>query len=582
MTPPNPAQNHNKQAIQRSGRTASVLMICLTLGLLLVLGRVAQLTIDPNPAIIDRLITQHRERTLDASRGGLIDRRGRPLAITRVGYRIFVDPLLIQDRSTFSHTAARALGLTPESIDLLIDQRPESRYIVIDRDPPPFRVEAAKQLNLNGLALDPYLKREYPLGDLAGQLIGFVGVDGEGLEGIERLFEQMLGSNAGTYHATVDARRRQLWVEPQAFQPHQDGNNVRLTIDATIQAIAEKHLLAAVEQFNAASGQLVVMDPWSGDLLAVAHAPLFDPNHFSKATQDQRRLRVVTDVFEPGSILKPLVWAALTDANAATPHEIIDCEEDGVYVSPRGRVLRDDKPHGEITWEQVLITSSNIGMAIVAQRVSLAELHQTIRSFGFGQPTGSGFPLETHGIVHPLRRWNHYSQTSIPMGHELSVTGLQMIRAFATLANDGQLVRPRFVLDGRPVEAEPVLTPEMALYVRSVLDRAVTEGTGRHAKSQRYRIFGKTGTAELPNLEEGGYHTDRYVSSFVAGAPTAQPRLVVACFIHDPDRSIGHYGGTVAAPAVRAVVEESLAYLGVQPRDQLRTDNTPRVAISSP
>ncbi|MEQ9455537.1 MAG: penicillin-binding protein 2 [Phycisphaeraceae bacterium] len=567
----------------RAGRVGLVLLLLLTFGLLGVLGRVAQLTMEPDPLITERLTLQQRERTLDASRGGLVDRRGRPLAITRQGYRVFVDSLLIDDPLTFAPRVAEALGLDAVAIDRLLGERENSRYIVIDPDPPAYRIEAVRSLGMNGLALDPYLRRIYPLGELGGQLIGFVGVDGDGLEGIERLHERSLVAKAGTYHATVDARRRQLWVERDAFELQQDGQTVRLTIDATIQAIAERHLLAAVEQYRAASGQLVVMDPWSGDLLAVAHAPLFDPNHYRHSTPEQRRLRVVTDVFEPGSILKPLIWAMLTDKGAATPHEIIDCETDGVYVSPKGRVLRDDKPHGSITWEQVLITSSNIGMAIVAQRVPMRDLHETVRRLGFGEATQSGFPLEAEGVVHPLRRWNHYSQTSIPMGHEISVTGLQMVRAFATLANDGLLVRPRLVLDGSEVRSERVMSAEMARYVRSVLDRAVSEGTGRKAQSERYRLFGKTGTAQLPNLEEGGYYQNRYVSSFIAGAPTLEPRLIVACFIHDPDRSVGHYGGTVAAPAVRAVMEESLAYLGVATRGELRAmPSPPRVARSLP
>lgn len=567
----------------RAGWVGTVLMIMISLGLLAVLGRIVQLTTNPDPAIVERMALQERDRVLDAGRGGLVDRRGRPLAITQTGYRLFVDPLLIDDPLTFAPVVGHALGLDPVAIDRLLTEREGSRYIVIDRDPPEYRLQAARDLKLNGLVIEPYLKRTYPLASLAGQVIGFVGMDGQGLEGIERLYEQQLESQPGHFRTTVDARRRQLWVEPEEFVPHQDGRTVRLAMDATIQAIAERHLVEAVERYQARSGQMIVMDPWSGDLLAVAQAPLFDPNHFTDSSQDQRRLRVVTDVFEPGSILKPLIWAALTDSGAARPTEMIDCGEQGYYVSPKGRTLRDDKPHGTINWEEVLITSSNIGMAIVAQRVSSEKLYNSVVKFGFGKPTDSGFPLEAQGILHPLRRWNHYSQTSIPMGHEISVTALQMTRAFASLANDGNLVRPRLVLDNTPVQQERVLTPEMARYVRSVLDRVVTEGTGHKARSEQYRLFGKTGTAQLPNLEEGGYYQHRYVSSFIAGAPTNTPRLVIGCFIHDPDRSIGHYGGTVAAPAVRDTMEEALAYLGVQPRDNLRADDhVQRVASTTP
>jgi cell division protein FtsI (penicillin-binding protein 3) len=304
----------------------------------------------------------------------------------------------------------------------------------------------------------------------------------------------------------------------------------------------------------------------------MANHPSFDPSQSGRLPADQRRNRAVTDVFEPGSILKPFVWSALSELTVARPQEQIDCTEAGYWVTPYGRVLRDAHGKGTLNWNEVLIQSSNIGMAKVAERVTPLQLHDIVGSFGFGQPTGSGLPGEVSGLVHPLAKWTKYSQSSVPMGQEIGVTALQITRAFCTFANGGMLVTPK--VEMAPPSEPPaqiqlrVLSPETAAHTREILRRAVAEGTGRKADSKLYEIFGKTGTAQLPDFDNGGYHQDRYVSSFMGAAPFQQPRLVIGCFIHQPDKRIGHYGGTVAAPAAKKVLEETLLYLGVPPKSQ--------------
>jgi len=558
-----------------------VMIIIVTVALVGLLGRVVQLQTAPQQRIADKVGSQRSTAKLPGRRGTILDRRGRALATTRVARRLFVDPVLIVDHSSFSEKVGYGLGYDPVDIELAIAARPKSRYVVLDRRLNDQRLQRLENLNLPGLATEPVLVRDYPHGTIAGQLLGFVGVDGKGLEGLERLDEKRLASEPGFVRYLRDARGRALWVEADQYHRPTDGQSLRLSIDAVIQSIAQTALAQAIEQYHADSGQLVVMDPATGEILAMANYPTFDPATFNTSKPDERRNRAVTDVLEPGSIFKPIIWSAATQLGAADPNEIIDTTTTGVYRTSKGRRLHDASPHGRITWDEVLMYSSNIGMAIVAERVGAEKLHEAVTRFGFGKPTGSGLPGEVGGVVHPLKKWTHYSVTSVPMGQEISVTPLQMVRAFCAIANGGVLLPPTILpADSLPTPGgRRVLQARIADYTRSVLRRQVTEGGGRKANSKLYDLFGKTGTAQLPDFKQGGYHQDQYVSSFIGGAPADAPRLVVGCFITKPDKSIGHYGGTVSAPAVMKVIEQSLLYLGVPPNGETTT-HTDYLALS--
>lgn len=545
-----------------------VMIILVTVVLLGLLGRVVQLQTRPEVRLAAKIGSQQSTKTLPGRRGTILDRKGRVLATTRMAQKLFVDPVLIADRSSFSEKAGYGLGYNPVDIELAMAARPKSRYIVLDKRMDDQRLEQLKQLDLPGLATDPILIRDYPQGQLAGQLIGFVGADGKGLEGLEQVNNQRLTAIDGKVRYQRDARGRALWVQSGNYKKPIDGENLRLSIDIVIQSFAEESLAQAVQEYNAESGQLVVMDPHTGEVLAMANYPSFDPTSYSQSKPEMWRNRVVTDVFEPGSIFKPILWAAMTQLGAADPNEKIDTTTTGVHRTSKGRRLRDAKPHGVLTWDEVLIYSSNIGMAIVAERVGAEKLRDAMVRFGFGTPTGSGLPGEIGGVVHPLKKWTHYSVTSVPMGQEVSVTPLQMIRAFSAIANGGVLLTPTVtpVLGPGSKLTPPgqrVLDQRVADYTRSVMRRQVLEGGGQKANSKLYDLFGKTGTAQLPNFKQGGYYQDQYVSSFIAGAPLDSPKLVVGCFIHKPDKKVGHYGGTVSGPAVMQVMEQSLMYMGV-------------------
>ncbi|BAM04309.1 peptidoglycan D,D-transpeptidase FtsI family protein [Phycisphaera mikurensis] len=555
------------------------LMVLMSLALVALLGRVAQLQRTPDPRVLRVLDQQQTAGVLLARRGPLVDRRGRTLAETRVAWRLFVDPRLVEDHGIFSETLTRRVGLDPVEVERAMHRRPDSRYVIVAPRLAPAQLAAARSLasELRAVALEPYLVRDYPRGTTAGQVVGFTNSEGVGLEGMEAAAHAKLAARAGRATLLRDAGRRPLWLvdasagagEPAAYDTPADGRAVRLTLDLSLQEMAEDELDRQVAAFGAGSGQLVVLDPRNGDVLALAMWPRFDPAAAGTTRPEDRRNRVVADVFEPGSVMKPLVWAAATEAGAARREEVIDCTEKGWWKPERGPVLKDSHPNGKLSWDEVLIQSSNIGIAKVAERMGAEEVDRVLRAHGLGRPTGSGLPGELGGILRPVAGWSGTDLTRIPIGQAVAVTPLQMVVAYTPLANDGRLVPPRMVTPTGPDERRSaeierrVLSPETAAATRGVLRRVMAEGTGRRADSDRWPVFGKTGTAQLPDLVKGGYKPGGYVATFIGGAPADAPRLLVGCFIHEPDVEIGYYGGSVAAPAATRFMERALAYLGV-------------------
>lgn len=554
--------------LDRSLLVARVVVVLISLVLLALLGRVAQLQskrFDGVQRLAETAGARQSTVDLQARRGALLDRQGRTLAVSRRGYRLFVDPQLIDDPDRFALDLAHAIGDDPARIDQLIGVRADRRYVVIDRLLDDDQVDAVRDLDRRAVGLEPRLVRHYPQGSLAGQLIGFVGAEHRGLEGMEYLLDARLRGEPGRLHFWRDARRRPVWVEQTGFTAADHGVDVRLSIDSVIQRITEQQLAAAAEHFHARAAQAVVMHATSGQVLALANWPRFDPRAGGRIDPDARRNRAVTDPYEPGSIFKPFVHAAATEAGVVAPDERIDCTEAGFFVTSGGRRLRDARGHGVVSWDRVLIESSNIGMALIGERLGAQRLHDAVRRFGFGAATGVGLPGESAGIVNPLRQWNHYSVTSVPMGQEIAVTPLQMVRAFSAFANRGLMVSPSILAAHRDTPLyQRVLDPEVADHTRRVLRRVIADdhGTGRRARSDRYRIWGKTGTAQVPDRVNGGYKDNAYTASFVCGAPLRRPQLIVVVVVHEPDPEIGYYGGLVAAPVAKRIVEHSLEYLG--------------------
>jgi cell division protein FtsI (penicillin-binding protein 3) len=577
---------------RRARRTLAVgrsIMAVLTVAMLGLLGRVVQLQARPSPMIAELRDTQMSTAELAAMRGAMTDRSGRILAATRVAHRLFCDPLFIQDRSTFIETIAYTLDYSPEEMvemEIRMSGRSGTRYVLLDDRMTDEQVARYHEADIPGIYLEPVVVRDYPQGALAGTLIGFVGREGDGLEGLERHWEDRLHATAGRYEYLRDSRRRAMWLEGGTYEPYRDGENVRLSIDAVIQGIAERELAKAILAYTPEqdpddpdyfeiTGQLIVMQPHTGEVLAIATYPSYNPNDFQAVEDAQRRNRPITDVFEPGSIFKPFVWAGLTEMGAARPDELVDTSAGGYWVMPNGRTLRDASPHGICSWHDVLVYSSNIGMARIALRRDVQDVYDIMTSFGFGERTGIDLPGEVRGLLtmHDNAGARSYSHGSWPMGQEVGTTGIQLVRAMSVLANGGVMVTPRIEALNPYLEDEqgPGVIPQRVVSeqtARATLDAmraavANPHGTGRKANSPYYDIFGKTGTAQLPDFVNGGYMEDGFASSFLGGAPADSPRLVVGCFVIGTKRDPEHYGGIVSAPAVRNVIEQSLLYLGV-------------------
>ena len=568
--------------------------------------RVAHLKIVPPPELDTTLGSRTSTTRELASRGRILDRRGRVLATTTVGHKLFADPALIWERGwrriregmardpevvvttdpfeDVSDALGQVIDMPPSAIRQRLREKAESRYLVLDTDLSDHELDGVRTLDLDGVGTEQKLVRHYPHAPVASQLVGRTNIDQQGLSGMELMQERALSPSTGKLTFLRDARRNALHIDEDAYIPPRPGRDVRLTIDLVIQEIAERRLAKAVNQYNAGGGRIVVVDPQTGDVLAMADILRKRPG-WAEVSEDKDRARdpalgrnrCVTDAYEPGSTFKPFVWATATELGVYDPSTRLPTPKDGPYRTAFGRAIRDVHYYGTVDWKTVLVKSLNSGMAMAAERMTFDQMRGgVVDRFGFGHRTGVGLPGEEEGLITPAGKWTKWTQTSVAMGHEIGVTPVQMARAFSAFCTDGSIPTLRLVLpaddEGSPSAPPrtPVLPEPVALVAREAMERVLSEGTGRKAQSATYRMFGKSGTAQLPKPKgQGrGYYEDRYVSSFIAGAPLANPRLVVLCVIDDPDRRKGHFGGSIAGPVVRDVIDESLNYLGVKP-DQL-------------
>lgn len=564
---------------------SGVVVSCMIVLFVVVLGRVATLQVSP-PKQLGQFAPRVTSISAELSRrGDILDRRGRVLATSRIGYRLFADPKLV-DAANLDRVAAEvagALGLETSEIYQPIAERSSTRFaplveVLTDAQ---YEIARSRLPQWKGFGVLPVLVRENPYGGLAASLIGRVGYDHTGLSGFEGLFNRALSNRDGQLKYLRDNQRRALWIDPVDYVPASDGNNIRLSIDIEIQRIAEEELARKVDEVRANAGRAVVVDPRTGEVLAVAEVirpprPGVEPYldvHESMQPADLARVRSATDPWEPGSIFKPFVWAVATESGIARRNEVIDTHDGAWRVA--GGIIHDTFPYRSLTWDAVLVKSSNIGMSTVALRMSRAQLESVFSRFGFSASTACGLPGEHSGL--PPRGWSTMTQTNISFGQGVAVTPLQMVRAFCAFARDGTLpmLTIRSVHDMAGLRAtieQRAVSENTALVTRQILRRVMWDGTGKLAnEGAQYRMFGKSGTAQM-HKKKGGYYDDRYLISMIAGAPLDDPVLVVLVNIEDPDREISHLGGRVCGPVVRDIMNRSLAYLGI-PSDLAKDAN---------
>ena len=552
-----------------AGRTRLVAFVLLA-GLLAVAGRCFAI----QGISRDRLISlasrqQVHTETLPARPGDIVDTQGRILATSVMSESLFLDPARVEKPRETAEKLAAVLDLDADRIAQRLSRNRKRRFLWVKRRLSEDQVEAVEALSL---ASESYgFRREflrcYPQGRLATQVIGFRDIDGNGHGGIEQSHNAVLCGVDGTRRVVRDAHGRALTILEQQTRLPKAGQTVRLSLDTVIENYTEEVLDELVEQWKPKSACAVVMDPNTGGILAMASWPTFDPNSLENVRDDAWTNRVITDIYEPGSTLKPMIVAAAVDEGVLRPDETLFCEN-GVYLMGR-RVLHDHHPFGNLSIADVVIRSSNIGMAKIGERLGNPGLFEALRRFGFGRPTGVQLPAEESGMLLPLGRWTSYSTGSVPMGQEVAVTPLQLASAYCILANGGRRVRPYVVESSdRTAASSPqrVVTTQTARWILETVLRGVVEsprGTGWRARLEYYDVFGKSGTAQKVDPVTGGYSHRLHVSSFVAGGPVENPRVLVLVMVNEPGVGKTHYGGTVAAPSAREILRRTLLYLRV-------------------
>jgi cell division protein FtsI/penicillin-binding protein 2 len=508
--------------------------------------------------------SQHREVVaLPAPRGTLYDRKGVQLAIGEPATTVYADPRRVRDARATALAAARDLGVDPS---LLYDElRDRSRgFVYLERKADPERAARLARRKLAGVGFYPEERRSYPQGSLAAQVLGFAGVDNHGLAGLELELDKPLAGRAG--HQTIVKDPFGRVIDVVSSTPEHPGRDVFLTLDHTLQANVEERLRQAVRQWRAKGATAIVLEPRSGDILAMASAPTFDANDFPEAAPPLQRNRAVEGTYEPGSTFKAVtVAAALSEKRVRVNTRFTLAPS----IRVADRTIHDAEPRGveTMTVAQILAKSSNVGAITLAELLGKEQLSRWIARFGFGRKTGIEFPAESAGIVLPPERWSGSTIGNVPIGHGIAVTPIQMAAAYAAIANRGVLVRPHFVerIEGRPPRKphrRRVLAATVAAKLTKMLRGAVLEGTGQLARIPGYDVAGKTGTAAKPD-PEGGYSSDKYVASFVGFVPASAPRLVILVAVDEPRGD--YFGGVVAAPVFQQIATFALQYLEVPP-----------------
>jgi len=515
---------------------------------------------------------QQREfaEEIAARPGDIFDRHGRLVATTVTLRSLYLVPSRIDHAWTVASRLAPALDMSVDELFERIGQRRDRHFLWVKRRLSSEEVDRVRQADLPAgtWGFRDEFRREYPQGNVAAHVLGLRDIDGVGRGGIEEGLDSLLSGTPGRRKLARDSRGRVIEILDDVDQPPRPGQTVTLTLDLVIQLFTERELEAVMKEWKPESCCAIVMDPRTGDILGMASRPAFDPNAPENADADAWKNRAIADIYEPGSTFKPFIVSYGLHRGLLDREESFYCEN-GVYRMGR-RLLHDHHRYGQLSLTDVLVKSSNIGMAKVGERLTNENLFAAATAFGFGRRTGIELPGELSGILRPLEQWTTYSTGSIPMGHELATTPLQLITAHAALANSGQLVRPRIVLtqpnDSTAVLrgiSEEIVSADVAKWMLEVpMQQVVTRGTGKRAQIPGYAVFGKTGTAQCIS-PSGGYVHGRYISSFLCGAPATDPRLVVLVVVNQSSVGGETFGGRVAAPAAASILRQSLVYLRV-------------------
>jgi cell division protein FtsI (penicillin-binding protein 3) len=505
--------------------------------------------------------TRHlRTETILAHRGTITDRNGEPLAISTPVDSIWANPKEFAPAVDAVPQLARALNVDPQMLMRRITRSMDKEFVYLKRHLSPEKAAEVMALKLPGIDVQREYRRYYPAGEVAGHLIGFTDIDDEGQEGLELAFNHWLAGESGAKRVLKDRLGRSV-ENVESIRPARQGKDLRASIDLRIQYVAYRALKVAVQANRAESGSIVVLDVRTGEVLAVVNQPSYNPNDRSQYSAERYRNRAITDIFEPGSSIKPLVVTAALESGQYRPGSVIDTTPG--YVVVGAKTIEDSHNLGRISLTTILARSSNVGITKLAMTLEPDTLWNAMTRFGLGSLTASGFPGESAGLLTHYSHWRPISQATLAYGYGVSVTPLQLAQAYAVLADDGVMHPVSLVALDTPEEGQREFSRETAIAVRRMLEHVVQPGgTGTKADVAGYHIAGKTGTAW--KFAAGGYSEDKYISIFAGLAPATDPRLVAVVVIDEPSGGL-YYGSDVAAPVFADVMTESLRLLAVPP-----------------
>ncbi|MEJ2602366.1 MAG: penicillin-binding transpeptidase domain-containing protein [Gammaproteobacteria bacterium] len=553
-----------KEQAARRFRNRSTLVLGFFAAFAAALGaRALDLQVLRNDFLAKEADARHlRTARISAHRGTITDRNGEPLAVSTPVDSVWADPGQLVPAVDALPRLARMLGLDTEQLKRRLTRNMDKEFVYLKRHLPPDEAARVLSEELPGVNVLREYRRFYPAGEVTGHLIGFTNIDDEGQEGLELAFDHWLVGERGEKRVLKDNRGRSI-EDVESIRPPQHGRTLAASIDLTIQYLAYRELKAAVRRHRAASGSVVVLDVDTGEVLAMVNQPAYNPNDRSQFSVERYRNRAVTDILEPGSSVKPLIVAAALESGRFDPASLVDTGPGWIEVGAKR--IEDSRDLGRIDLTTVLALSSNVGMTRVAMSLEPEQLWQTLAGFGIGSLTSCGFPGESAGLLSHFSHWQPISQATLAYGYGLSVTPLQLARAYAVIGSGG-LMRPVSLLAlDQPPPGVRVVSETTSQQVLSMMEQVVLPGgTGTRAGIPGYRIAGKTGTAR--KFSTGGYSEDRYLAIFAGLAPASDPRLSIVVMIDEP-RGEAYYGGEVAAPVFARIAAESLRLLAVAPDD---------------
>lgn len=551
----------------------NILKYFITICFLVIIFRLFLIMFVEHEVYLQKANMQHvKKEEILPKRGNIYDRTGRDLAVSLERDSLFIDPVLIKGSETIN-----ILNNYVKNVDyseIINDAENNKRFIWIKRKLDDETAKKIKELKLQGVGFITEHIRYYPKGSIASHVLGFVNTDEEGIEGLEKYYNRYLKAEKTSKIVLRDATGKKL---SDGNHGEIRGNDVFLTLDEGLQYIVEKHLDEAMNKWHASSATVIMMEPFTGEILALANRPTYNPNDLKTIKNlSVVRNRSITDLYEPGSTFKIIAASAVLEEKIIKPTTKIDCSPGFIEVG--GKKIKDVHKYGVLTFEEIIQKSSNVGTIKVAIMLGREKFYDYIKKFGIGEKTGIDLPGEITGYVKPVSKWSGTSIGAIPIGQEVAVTALQMLRAYSSIANGGYLVKPFIVSEIRSpdgnilykavIQRDRILSETTAYTMREILKKVTQEGgTATTAKVEGNNVAGKTGTAQKYDPKIRKYSKDKFVSSFVGFTPAENPRIALIVVIHDPKGA--HYGGVVAGPIFKAISDEALAYLNV-PRDDAK------------